>query len=501
MFRALYVAHRWLGIAGGLMVCVWYLSGLGLHWRAIPNVLSPPEIRRTQGAPFGPPQAARSFSDVLTGLTEPARDIRLRRAGARLVYEVRSAGGQVHVVDAQTGESVLPVDETLAREIAETLLPDAPVDSTVLLADPDTYSTNLRPPFYRVTFGDPDRTRVYVGAATASVLASAGTKERLYFLFVNKPHYLNFNFGLLRRHPGVIDAALLSLNGLVLLLVASGIILVSWKIMASGFLGGVGVRDLFVRKWHYVLGLMFSATTLGWVGSAFFLVLQDNNVPQLGIRPLETEVANVLRPLDPGHALLPIASLDLPRTPVDAARLSSVTLKRILDVPVYTLQDSEGRQHAMRADTGEPFTTGRGWLAHVASAFVGREVTISDVRYMEDYDEYYYARNDRFPPLPVYRVTVDNDDQTLLYLSAATGEVVGRASRAFRVKRWLVIGPHTWDWPFLLRRPLLWHAVSVTLITGGLGVTLTGLYLGLQATVGARRRRLGSMPHQQRRAS
>jgi hypothetical protein len=120
---------------------------------------------------------------------------------------------------------------------------------------------------------------------------------------------------------------------------------------------------------------------------------------------------------------------------------------------------------------------------------MGATVTISDVQYLTDYDEYYYARNNRNPPLPVYRVTIDNQDRTLLYLSAQTGEITGRASREFRLRRWLVVGPHTWDWPFLVRRPALWNVVSVTLLGGGLWVTLSGLYLGLQMTVSARKRR------------
>jgi hypothetical protein len=194
-------------------------------------------------------------------------------------------------------------------------------------------------------------------------------------------------------------------------------------------------------------------------------------------------------------------ALDLSRSSVAIDRLSTVTLKRVLDVPVYVLLDSAGRQQTVRADTGRPFTVDPGWFERVASAFFRSPVTLSDVRYLSDYDSYYYARNNRNPVLPVYRATVNDEDRTLVYVSADTGEVTGRASREFRIRRWLAIGPHAWDWPFLLRRPALWNAVSVTLIAGGLWVTLSGLYLGIQFMAASRKTVRLRTDAQRRRAS
>lgn len=500
MFGGLYTLHRWLGVAGGLMVCIWYASGLGLHWRALPATLSPDEIHRTLGEPFRHTQVATSFTDILKTATEPMRDIRLRRAGGRLVYDLRTASGRVQIIDAQTGESLLPVTEELARDIAQTLQVENPIEAAVLMSEPDAYYANLRQPVYRVTFDDLSRTRVYVGAQSASILARARIRERLYTHFVNHPHYLTFPF--LRRYPGLSDIALLVLNTLALLLVASGAVLGAWKIARSGFLVGIGPRSLVVRRWHRLLGLAFSITTLGYVVSAFFLIFPENNVPQLGIVPRPAEMESVLRPIDPPrYTLRSIDAIDLKELPVAADQLSMVTLQHVVDVPMYTFEDTRGRQVAVRADTGRGFQIDHAWLARIASAFIGEKVTVTDVRYMEDYDEYYYARNNRIPPLPAYRVTVNNDDQTLLYLSAATGAVVGRATREFRVRRWLLIGPHTWDWPFLMRRPLLWHAVVITLIVGGLGVTLSGLYLGAQVLAGLVRGRRRTLAYARRRAS
>jgi hypothetical protein len=492
------VVHRWLGLTGGLMVLVWYLTGLGLHWRPMPSVLNPEEFRRTQGESFALTLASQSFTDVLQGRSE-VREVRLRRAGSRLVYEVRKSDGTVEIVDAQSGESLLPVNEALARDIAQTLMPGSTIETAVLMSEPDAYYTNRRQPAYKVTFDDFGKTRVYVGSETASVPARAGIQHRLYQHFVNHPHYFSFDIPIRRRHPVIFEGVLMILNILALVLVASGVVLSFRRFSRAGLFGGDGFRQQLVRKWHYVVGTVFSITTLGFVVSAFFLLFRDNTVPQLGIVPTQDEQARIVRPLDPAQILpLPLTSLDLSRTSVAMDRLSMVSLKRLLDVPFYVLRDTAGRQETVRADTGQPFTLDQSWFANVASAFMGAQVKLSDVEYLSEYDTYYYARHNRYPPLPAYRATVDDDDGTLLYLSAETGEVTGRASREFRIRRWLVTGPHTWDWPFLVRRPPLWTAVSMTVLGGGLWVTVSGLYLGMQALLGTVRNRRYSVSVQRR---
>jgi len=109
--------------------------------------------------------------------------------------------------------------------------------------------------------------------------------------------------------------------------------------------------------------------------------------------------------------------------------------------------------------------------------------------YLTHYDSYYYARSGRVPTLPVWRVQGRDRAKTLVYLSPDTGEIVGRADRWLRARRWLVTGFHAWDWPFLLERPLLRDAIVVLLAGGGLLLSLSGLYLGSSHLVWLIRRR------------
>jgi hypothetical protein len=466
------------------MVCVWYASGIGYHWRAIPRVLNVEERRQTLGEPFVPSQVGIDIREVLKrSRIQHVREVQLRRAGSRLVYEVHGTGGLADVVDADTGKSLSPIADSFAREIAKTLVPNTPVLTSVRMERPDSLSYNLPKPFYRVTFDDAGHTHVYVSAATASILARAHTKQRLYFWFVSIPHHLTFDAAFFQPHESVRYGALFLLNALGALIVASGGCLIASMLWRSGFMGGIRKREFLIRKWHYVLALIFSLSTLLFIGSGFFLVVGGGPPPE-GVLVSPAELQHVLPPMsvDPS-GLVELRDAWLAHQGETQQVVTLVALKKVLDVPMYAFQDGSGGQHAIRADTGQAFAVDRHWMERVAETFLARPVTMGEVQYLTQYDSYYYARNDRFPPLPVYRVVCDDPDQSVLYLSTATGEVIGRTTHWFRVRRWLVHGLHAWDFPFLLNRPLLRNTVVLVLTLGGLLVSLTGLYLGTVASI------------------
>src|SRR3712207_1803952 len=96
--RALYRLHRWVGVSAGLMLFLWYGSGLYVHWRALPTVLTPDEQRRLAGEPFSLTDAKRDFRHILSSQPdESIKEVRLRRAASRLVYEVHRSAGHVTV--------------------------------------------------------------------------------------------------------------------------------------------------------------------------------------------------------------------------------------------------------------------------------------------------------------------------------------------------------------------------------------------------------------------
>lgn len=472
--KVLYSLHRWLGISAGFMLVVWYASGLYVHWRALPSVMTQEEHNRLLGEPFNVLERRKEFTQILQSYhAGPVQEIRLRRAGARLIYEVRPFVGSASVFDAQTATMLSPISEALAREIAQGFVPTSVVTTAVLLEIPDVFSARLSMPVYRITLADPESTTIYVDPNAASVLSRTRTRERMYYIFGSIPHFLNLP--LFRKHKTLQDNLLFALDACAAAVVLSGTAVLTWMMLRRGFLGGLGSGHLALRKWHYLFGLVFAIPTVLFIASGWFYV-RNGSPPPARISPKAEELKAINQVIDLRSArILPFDALALGQ---EVSGITNVTLKQVLGIPVYHLQTT-ARAFAIRGDTGQPLQIDQAWLEAVARAFLGSSSPIGERQYLTNYDTYYYARDGRYPVLPVYRLQGNDPAKTLLYLSPVTGEVVGRATDEFRTFRWIIVGFHAWDWPFLLERPLLRDTLIVFLVAGGLSFSVTGLYLGI----------------------
>ena len=97
---------------------------------------------------------------------------------------------------------------------------------------------------------------------------------------------------------------------------------------------------------------------------------------------------------------------------------------------------------------------------------------------MNEYDNYYISRR-RPLPLPVYKVTLDNEAKDCYYYNLESFRPVHYDTNG-RWKRWLYRGLHTLDIKFLVERPALWTVVIWTLLLGGAIVSFTGIVLSVK---------------------
>jgi uncharacterized iron-regulated membrane protein len=80
----------------------------------------------------------------------------------------------------------------------------------------------------------------------------------------------------------------------------------------------------------------------------------------------------------------------------------------------------------------------------------------------------------------VYRVILNDEEQTRYYLDPNTGALLQRADATSRWRRWLFSGLHRLDFAEWMRaRPFRDVLMWLTLL-GGLALSLTGVYLSLR---------------------
>jgi len=96
------------------------------------------------------------------------------------------------------------------------------------------------------------------------------------------------------------------------------------------------------------------------------------------------------------------------------------------------------------------------------------------------FDNYYYARKDRWLPLPVLRLRLDDSDGTWLYLDPATGRLFMLSNEGTRLRRWLYNGLHSFDLQLLLSRGLTWDVAIWSASLAGLALSVTSAVISWQ---------------------
>ena len=219
MLRTAVRVHKWLALIIGVQVLIWILGGLVMSVMPIEHVRGEHKI-----AEHGPLALA---PDQLIPLSDAARAGDLERVDGAVLTALAGApvwrldsDGRSLVIDARTAQPLTPLDETLARAIAEhDFAPEVEIVSAVLLADPPSeYAPGG--PVWQVRFADAEGTRLYIDPESGLVRARRSDAWRLFDFFW-RLHVMDYDDGEDFNHPLlVISAALglaVALAGLVIL--------------------------------------------------------------------------------------------------------------------------------------------------------------------------------------------------------------------------------------------------------------------------------------------
>lgn len=209
--------HKWFGLILGLQMLLWSVSGammalLDHHKVAGEGAVRPP-------AASALPAQTLSLAAVAASLGEPVLKLRLKPLGEGHVYEATTASG-IKLLDAATG-APLKVDANRAGHLAAAAFTgQAGVASIRLVETPDVESRKIDLPAWRVEFADPDRTTLFMSAATGDLLELRNDVWRLWDVFW-MIHIMDYTERESFNHPLIITVATgvlwLALSGFILL--------------------------------------------------------------------------------------------------------------------------------------------------------------------------------------------------------------------------------------------------------------------------------------------
>jgi hypothetical protein len=463
----------------GLPALLWYGSIFAMHaWRAHYGLPAPVRLR-ADNPPLAQEELARVISPPAVAPNgAPVLRASLHRSAEGLVWELHQAGGATAVVDAETGTARPALAPAQALTQAAKVFPPAGGARVDLLRGFTLYyydDDENRLPTYRVRLADAFRTEVYVDPLTGAVTTAMDARGRAYRLWGTMLHFSQF-WPLERSATGRNALRVLGLTG-NLVGAGCGVLFGLWMVgrrwrspwPRRGLRAGI-------RLLHVWLGLGVCVVFVAWAASGYLMFLWYRTGT-----PTPDEMTRLAeRPIAGGGFVAPAEAV------AAASRQSgepvlALGARRLLGRPVYDVVHPDGSATLVDGASGAVSSpVPDSLIREVVARFLGHAPEIRSVALLRRYDAYYYGAMPGAPRLPVYRVDLArSDDPSPVYVDAASGELVGRVDRAYRVFRWVGQGVHTLDFPPLQDHPR-WRDLAVLLpaLCGTL-LSLTGLWLGV----------------------
>ncbi|MGA0606149.1 PepSY domain-containing protein [Phenylobacterium sp. VNQ135] len=452
--RWLVVTHRYLGVAIGLLMLLWFASGIVMLFVRWPEVT---DAERAAGLHPIPWERCCDLSSF--GPDQVLPDGVVEAVAGRPVLR---AGGETY--DLERGGVLAPLTEAEAMQVAGEHAGRTPVAARLIERDQWTTTGyfNKRRPFWRVEVGDPAHTVVHVSARTGQVAQITTRADRVLAWLGPIPHWLYPD--ILRHNTKLWTQVVIWTSVAGLFLTVTGIYLgvIAWRPWRdrrlSPFKG--------LMMWHHLTGLAAGLLTLTWTLSGLF------SMQPWGL--LES-------PADPAaeHYAMSHATAGELSAALATLKAEGLEARQVRLVPF------EGRL-TLVAD-------GRRLGGPLAQSDLRRAAAalgpVASQGLMQTEDAYWYGHHETVA-LPVWRVL--RTDGTRFYLDPGTGELLGSADATAQGFRWWHLGLHRLDVIPGFDRGAGWAtAMTVLLAFTGASVAI-GVWLGWRR-IRADVTRLGSL--------
>jgi len=474
----LILVHRYLGIAFGVPIVVWFVSGIGMMYAGALPAVSPAE-RLAHMPPI-------DWSRVRLTPAEAAEKGGLGRGGGRIVLQTvngqpvyRFTGRGRTTVLADTGDVLDDATASEAIAIAARFTGASPssLRHTGVLTEPDQWTIGNRRqmPLHKIVVDDAARTEVYVSQPLSEVSVVTTRRTRAIAWVSTIPHWLYFVE--LRRNDSAWRQVVLWTSGAGTALTLLGLVLgiVQAKTPYAGLM-----------RWHYVTGVVFGLFTLTWVFSGLLSMQPWDWTSTEGGSGAGLRQAFTGRPLDLGG--FPIPGAAAWQEALGGRSPKEVEFVNVQGEPYYVVRGVEERPMLLTVQPLAVRTSLFSTESLLARFREGNpEAPIVESELLTAYDSYYYARRPG-PPLPVLRVKVDDPDASWFYIDPRMSQPLARFSRRERVERWIYHGLHSLDFAFWYDRRPLWDAGVIALLAGGTLSSGIGFYLGVRRRLRRTRR-------------
>ncbi len=474
--KLLFLAHRWLGIFMCLLFALWFASGIVMMY------VEYPELTRQERLQNLPPLNISSVSyspyEAAVGLeiVDAYSSVSLSSVIGRPAYQFGSPDRESIVVFADTGEAFEGLDEQRALEAAKLSgfgdEANQPIYTGPIEVDQWTVTASLdqHRPLHRVSLEDEAGTVLYLSSTTGQVVRDTQETERFWNWLGSTIHWI-YPYQL-RQHNSVWRDVIVYLSLLGLFSIVTGTIIGFMRLRPFKKYRGTSMTPYKGwMKWHHILGL----ATVIFVTSFMFSGLMSMG-PWGVFDSSSSATPQIARYV--GQSTFRLASLP-PVSSVNALSTSQtakeLTWHYIGGEPYLVAHYADGQRNVSfeegNSDDRARLQTS---IAESVPSLLPENHLLS-MNLVQEYDDYYYSRHNRYRPLPVYRARFDDDESTWYHIDPGTGQPINRVTDASRRERWLYNGLHSLDFQFLWQQRPLWDVVVILLSLIGIGFSLTSV--------------------------
>ena len=472
--------HRWLGVVFCVPFLLWFTSGIVLIYHAFPSVSEADRLNhaaplKTSAIELTPQQAY----DRLQQASGP-ESIRIVMIDGRPAYRFGFGRGE-SIVYADDGQVQDESRSDFARGLAAAWTGQSPTTARVedlVERDQWTVSGEFKPLEPMRRFSWPDGEQVYVSTAVGEVVQYTTLASRTGAYFGAIPHWLYFTP--LRKHTRFWSRLVIWLSGMAVVAALLGVIIgisvyAPEKVYAPGRVASA-IPYIGAKRLHMILGLSFGVIASTW---AFSGMLSMDPFPNLLGGDLDADSSQLSRALRQNPSSL--AAFEV-RTPKQALlslppdfHPKELELALVMSEPVYFAAAGPGQMLIIPV-VGQSVTEfeHRSIIDDLEKA--ARPYKVTETRLVTQYETYYLDRHNLLP-LPVIFMQFNDPQRSMYYVDPKTARIVAGYSSHSRLNRWLYHGLHSLDFPWLYRNGALWQAVMLTLLSGGIALSLTALIL------------------------
>lgn len=472
MNRTIFLLHRYLGIALGLVMSVWCVSGIVMMYAQYPEMSETDAARSLE--PLNLAHCCFLPADFEGANKVSLDSYRIEMMAGRPVLRLDQSSGDQRFVDLANGRILGALNAGEATAVAQAFADTAGIESfrfsEQLERDQWTVygSYDVHRPLFKFVGDDAAGTAWYVSSRTGEVVQITTASERFWNWLGAVPHWL---------YPTQLRQHTLLWSQVVIWLTIAGTFLTVLGLY-------VGIRQYKSRRsgrrspyrgvalWHHYAGLFFGVLTLTWLVSGFFSM---NPWGLLESRSFESEQAryqgsSLTFDSTAQNFVASLGAFDLPN---EFVRLEAhvVNGRRF-----HLAWDQQGHRRRLGENLREVIPVVQDSIV-TASGKLRPDAVVQSEEWLQTADAYYYDHHEK-RSYPVYRIIYEDGER--FYLDDLTGQVLLAVDTNSRLYRWLHYGLHRGDFASWLRGRPVWDLVMLILLAAVTTGTLTGTWMGIK---------------------